>query len=309
MADVALVPEGDVLHGGEAVCPDQSGQATEVLRDDRVALVRHGGGALLARRERLLGLQHFCPLQVADLGRELLDAAREQGQGREVRRVPVALDHLVGCGRRLEPQLLTDIGFNVRRQVRERAHGARRFAARDPVTRGSKPLTMALRLVVPDGQLDAERDGLAVDAMRASDHEGVTVLPGAFAEHGEQSLQILQNCIGGLDHQDGQRGVQDIGGGQAQVQVAGCRPDLLGNGFDEGDDVVFRNPLQCLDARRIDAGLGVDLPDCRCGDQPLLRQSFAGQELHLQPRFIFARGLPDRFQVRPGIAINHGPPT
>src|SRR5881628_4199673 len=112
-----------------------------------------------------------------DLGGELLDAARQQRQGREIRRVPVALDHLAGGRRRLEPQLLTDMGFNVRRQVRERAPGARHFAARDPVTRGSKPLAMALRLVVPDRQLDAERDGLAMDTMRTSDHEGVTVLP------------------------------------------------------------------------------------------------------------------------------------
>ena len=223
--------------------------------------------------------------------------------------MPVSLHHLTGGGRRLEPQFLTDVGFNVRRQMCERAHGARHFAARDPVTRGSKPLAMALRLVVPDRQLDAERDGLAVDAMRTSDHEGVTVLPGAVPEHGEEPVQILQNGIGGLDHQNGQRGVQDIGGSQAQVQVAGRRPDLLGNGFDKGNDVVLRDPLESLDARWIDMGLSANLPDCRRGDQPFLRQSLAGQKLDLQPRLIFARRLPDRFQVRPGIAINHGSPT
>src|SRR2546427_636902 len=135
------------------------------------------------------------------------------------------------------------------------------------------------------------------------------LLPGAVAEHGEEPVQVLQNGIGGLDHQNGQRGVQDIGGGQAQVQVADRWPDLLGNGFDEGNDVVLRDPLQRLDTRRVDAGLAADLPDCRSGDQPFLRQSLAGQKLHLQPRFIFARRLPDRFQERPGIAINHGSPT
>ena len=124
MADVALVPQSDVLQGGQAVCANQPSQAAEVLRDDRVALVWHGGGALLSRREGFLHFQHLRPLQVADFGGELLDAAGQQGQRGEIRGVPVALDDLIGGGRRREPQILTDIGFNVGRQVREGPHGA-----------------------------------------------------------------------------------------------------------------------------------------------------------------------------------------
>ena len=135
------------------------------------------------------------------------------------------------------------------------------------------------------------------------------MLQRARTEHGEQPVELAQDRIGGLDHQHGQRGIQDVGGGQAHMQIAGGRADLLGDGFEEGDDVVLRDPFQRLDARRLDAGPGPDLLDRRWGDQPFLRQGLAGQELHFEPGFILARGLPDRFQMRPGVAVNHESPT
>jgi len=168
---------------------------------------------------------------------------------------------------------------------------------------------MAPRLVVPDGQLDPERDGLAVDAVRASDHQGIAMLQRTRTEHHEQAVELAQDRIGGFDHQNGQRGIEDVGGGQAHMQVSGGRTDLLGDGFEKGDDVVLRDPLQRLDARRLDAGLGPDLLDRRWGDQPFLRQGLTGQKLHFEPGFILARRLPDRFQERPGVPVNHESPT
>ena len=50
-------------------------QPGDALAEDRVALVRHRRGALLALAERLLDLAHLGALQVADLGRDLLEAA------------------------------------------------------------------------------------------------------------------------------------------------------------------------------------------------------------------------------------------
>ena len=41
MRDVALMPEGDVLHCRERVGADEAGEAADVLREHRVALVRH----------------------------------------------------------------------------------------------------------------------------------------------------------------------------------------------------------------------------------------------------------------------------
>jgi hypothetical protein len=71
-----------------------AGKAGEVFGQHRVALVRHGRRALLARREIFLGLQHLGALQVADLGGQALDRAGDHAQRREEHRMAVARDHL-----------------------------------------------------------------------------------------------------------------------------------------------------------------------------------------------------------------------
>ena len=93
--DVALVPERDVLQRGRRVAADHAGQAADALALLGVALVRHRGGAGLAGQEGLLGLAQLGALHVADLHRELLQRGRDQRQGRDELRVPVALEDLI----------------------------------------------------------------------------------------------------------------------------------------------------------------------------------------------------------------------
>ena len=71
--DVALVPEHDVLQRRRDVGAHDAGKPGHVLRQDRVALVRHGRGALLTLGEELFGFQHLCALRVTELGGEPLD--------------------------------------------------------------------------------------------------------------------------------------------------------------------------------------------------------------------------------------------
>src|SRR5688572_18501206 len=68
MRDVALVPERDVLHRGRDGGTHHTRQAAEILRQHRIALVRHRRGALLARGEILFGLADLGALQMPDLG-------------------------------------------------------------------------------------------------------------------------------------------------------------------------------------------------------------------------------------------------
>ena len=77
-------------HGG----PHHPGQAGQVLRQHRVALVGHGRGALLARSEILLGLAHLAALQVADLDRQVLDRGGDDAEGGEEGGMAVARDDL-----------------------------------------------------------------------------------------------------------------------------------------------------------------------------------------------------------------------
>ena len=84
------MPEGDVLEAGLGVAAQHPGQARDPLGEDRVALVRHRRGALLAGTERLLDLAHLGALEVADLGREALEARAGEGDRRKHGRVAVA---------------------------------------------------------------------------------------------------------------------------------------------------------------------------------------------------------------------------
>ena len=80
--DVALVPQRDVLERHLGVAAQDAREPADALADDRVALVRHRARALLALAERLLDLAHLGALQVADLGREALQARRRRARSR-----------------------------------------------------------------------------------------------------------------------------------------------------------------------------------------------------------------------------------
>ena len=94
MADVALVPERLVLERGVGVAAQQPGETGDPLGQDRVALVGHRRRALLAGLERLLDLADLGVLEVADLGREALQRATDDGDRGQQRGVAVALDDL-----------------------------------------------------------------------------------------------------------------------------------------------------------------------------------------------------------------------
>src|SRR5206468_5963166 len=128
VAEVAFVPEGDVLQGGQRVAAQDARQAGEPFARDRVALVRHGAGAFLALGETFFGFEHFGALQVAELGGPPLHARPDERQRAEELGVDVALDDLRGDGRRPQTQLAADLRLDARSQVCAGADGAGEFA-------------------------------------------------------------------------------------------------------------------------------------------------------------------------------------
>ena len=61
---------------------------------------------------------------------------------------------------------------------------------------------------------------------------------------------VLDDQVAGLAHLQRLRGVDDVGGGQAEVQPARRGPDLLGDRGREGDHVVLRGLLRSLRCAR-----------------------------------------------------------
>ena len=141
VADVPLVPQRLVLEAGRRVAPQQARQAAHALAAHRVALVRHGGGALLPGPEGLGRLAHLAALQVAHLGRDALERPAQHGEGREQRGMAVAAHHLARDRLGPQPQAREHRRLGRGVEVRERAHRARELAHR----------------AVPEGAAEARR--------------------------------------------------------------------------------------------------------------------------------------------------------
>ena len=178
MADVALVPEGAVFQGRHHIAAQHSGQATDPLAADRVALVGHGRAALLPLGEIFLHLEHVGALQVADLGGEALQCRAHQCQGLHVFGVAIAGDHLGACRIWLQAKLGAGDRLHLGVGVGVGAHGAADLAhAHDPLE-PLEALAVAFHFRQPAGHLEAEADRLAVDGMAAADHHRALVLAG-----------------------------------------------------------------------------------------------------------------------------------
>ena len=266
--DVALVPERDVLERRHGVAAQQPGQAGNLLAADRVALVRHRRGSLLALAERLLDLADLGLLQAADLEGELFERGRRDRQRGQQLGVTVALDDLRRHRRRLQAETLADPRLDRRIEVREHADRAGDLADADHLACPQHAVEIALQLGVPERQLHAERHRLGVHAVGAADHRRPPVLFGARPHRVEQLGEILDDQIAGLAHLQRLRGVEDVRGGQAEVQPPGGGPDVLGHRGGERDHVVLGDLLDFFDAGDVEPRPGPQLAAAAAGMTP-----------------------------------------
>ena len=147
----------------------------DLLALDRVALVRHRRGALLAGAERLLHLAHLGALQVADLGRE---AAPGPAPASAIAPSSSAwrsrATTCVETSSRARPSRASTRASNSGLGRRVGADRARERADRRPArTRARRRSRVAVRLEGEARELDAERRRLGVHAVRAPDAQRV----------------------------------------------------------------------------------------------------------------------------------------
>jgi hypothetical protein len=115
----------------------------------------------------------------------------------------------------------------------EGADGAGDLPHADGLLGPPQPLQVSPRLGEPEGGLEPEHHGLGVNAVGAPDTEGFLVADGETAEGLPEALQTREEEIGGRDHLEGLRGVHHVGGGHADVHVAGICADRFLEGWSE----------------------------------------------------------------------------
>ena len=215
-------------------------QPADPLGHDRVALVRHRRRALLAAAERLLDLAHLGAREVADLEREALERRRRAARARSAARRG---GRAGGSASSSAPARARA----ARRRSRSTSGSAAAYVptapeslpTRIPSSARATPDAVALELERPAGELEPERRRLGVDAVRAADGERVAVLLGARGDGGERALEPVQDQRARVAELQRERRVDDVGRRQAVVEPAALLAELLGDGVDEGGDVVL----------------------------------------------------------------------
>ena len=137
------------------VAAQQPGEAGDPLGEDRVALVGHRRRALLAGPERLHDLADLRVLEVPDLGREALQRAAGDRDGREERGVAVALDDLRGDRVDVQAQVREHLGLEVRVEVAVRPDRDPRSCRWRCRRRPRQPGPVTVELEGPAGELEA----------------------------------------------------------------------------------------------------------------------------------------------------------
>ena len=254
--DVALVPESDVLQADLRRAAHDAREAADPLGGDRIALVRHRRGALLAGGERLLDLADLGAREVADLEAEGVERRGDDGEHREELRVPVALDDLRGVGCGLEAQTLAREPLELRAGGRVRADGAGELADPHPLERTIEARTPAIELERPAGELQPERRRLGMDAVRAAHDQRPAVLLGPGDDGFEGAVEALDEERSGLAHLKRERGVEHVRGGEAVVEPApSLRVEPFADRIDEGGEVVARPSPRARERVRASAPL------------------------------------------------------
>ena len=100
-------------------------------------------------------------LEVTNFHGELFNTRRQQGQGGQIGRMPIALYDLTRYRIGLQAEFRADVFFDLRPQMGKGSHRPGQLADGNVFAHRAQPFAMASYLFIPDRQLESERDRLA----------------------------------------------------------------------------------------------------------------------------------------------------
>ena len=303
------MPQRLVLQGRHRVAAHHPGKTRDVLKPPRIALVGHRRGTLLPRTKFLLHLAHLGAGQVAELDRELVEARRDERQHAHQSRVAIALNHLGRRGFESDAEAPAHFFLHLRLEVRKGAHGPGDFSDGRVEQCPIQPISVATHLGMEHEKLQTKGRGLRVNAVGAARAGRVTKLEGATAQDLAHPFDSGADQGAGIAYLEGECGVEHITGGHPMVQPARRRPDALGHGGQERDDVVAHLGLDLGHPGRIHRGAGAEGLDGRPGNRAPIGEHLADGELDIEPGAILALLAPDRPHLGSRVALDHESPT
>ncbi len=169
-------------------------------------------------------------------------------------------------------------------------------------------MAQVAELGIGEGKLEAEGGRLRMDAVRAADGGRVLIFERALLQRREQPVEIGEQNVGGARELHGEAGVENVGRGEAEMDVARLRPDNFGEMRQKRDDIVLDLALDRVDAGSVKRRLLSFFPNyfsSRFRDQPKLCHGVGGVSLDLEPDAEAGCRRPDGGHVRPGVARDH----
>ena len=123
-----------------------------------------------------------------------------------------------------------------------------------------------------------------MDAVRAPDRHRVAVLLRTRERPSTRAIDAVANQRAGALNGQRERGVEDIGRREPEVEPAPVAPEVGRDGVDERRDVVVRRPLELGDALRGgNAGALADAACARDGTTPTCAHASSDRELDGEP--------------------------
>ncbi len=254
------MPERHILQRRNAIRTHHTRQPGQILREHRVALVRHRGATFLAFREKLLSLQHFRALEVAHFRGHILNRRGDDGQRGKIRRMAVTGNNLRRDWLWLQAQLCGDMLFHLRRNIGKSAHCTGNGAGCDLRAGLQKTLPVALELRMKAGELQPHRHRFSMYAVAPANRNHVLGFKCPFAKRRQHPVHTAEQQVGSLHQLHGKAGIEHIGTGHPLMHKARIFANMLCQMGEKRDDIMFGGALDFINTRNVEL-LGCILPD------------------------------------------------
>ena len=318
MADVALVPQGNVVECHLGVGLHHARKTAHAFGGNGVALMGHCRRALLTLGERLFRLDDVRLLQQTHLHGNGLQGGGGNGKGGHYLGMAVAGQNLGRKRVGSKAELFADVLLNEWVYARVRSHGTADSAGGSNLAGFLQARLSALERPSPAAELHAKGHGLCMDAMGTANAQGLLELEGTAFAGFTELLHVIQNDVHSLGDLVGKGRVSQVGRSHAVMNPAARRllalrnigVDVLGHVGGEGDDIVVRYLLDLVDALNREVGMCTDPSGLFLGYARFTQLSLclAGQDLNLFPDLELVLQLPDGAHLGARVATDHPVP-